>query len=170
MVAQFIGYLGVLINLIIYQQKTRNGILVCKLISDVVWAVHFFMLGAMPGFCVACIGIARETVFIKVDRRSTLGKISLIVFVIAAITSAIITWENALSILPCMASVMSVVGFYLSIPKLSRILAFPISFCMGFYSFSSGSWAGVSNEILTIMSSIIGILRLDVKKNKKDVQ
>lgn len=168
---QAIGYLGVLMNLIIYQQKTRTGILVAKLLSDIIWSAHYLLLGAIPGFLVACIGIAREITFIKVDKKSLTGRVFLGVFIAAAITSAVLTWENALSALPAAASVTSVIGFFISIPSLSRVLSFPISLCMGIYSYTNGSIAGVTNEIITVISSFIGIIRLDIKKNgdlKKD--
>ena len=165
---QVIGYIGILMNLIIYQQKTRVGILSCKLISDVVWAVHYLALGAMAGFAIAAIGIVREIVFIKVDKKSRLGRTFLVVFIIAALVAAALTWRDFSSILPSVASVTSVVGFFLSIPSLSRILSFPISLCMGIYSFTNGSTAGVINEILTVLSSIIGILRLDIGKKKNN--
>ena len=166
-IVQVIGYIGILMNLIIYQQKTRRTILICKRISDVVWAVHYFALGAMAGFAVALIGAVREIAFIKVDRKSKIGRVLLTVFIIAALAAAYLTWEDMTSLLPAAASVTSVVGFFLSIPPLSRILSFPISICMGIYSFTNGSFAGVINEILTVLSSIVGIIRLDVGKNKR---
>ena len=79
------GGVGVLLNLLIYQQNTSKGILLIKLLSNVVWAVQYLLLGAYSGFCVACIGIARETTFISVDRKGRTGIICLSLFVMVAI-------------------------------------------------------------------------------------
>ena len=62
-IAQIIGFFGIVANLLIYQQKTQNRVLLFKLISDIIWAAHYFLLGAFSGAAVACIGILRESVF-----------------------------------------------------------------------------------------------------------
>lgn len=164
---QLLGYIGTFVNLVIYQQKTGMKILLFKLISDIIWAVHYLLLGAISGFCIAAIGIVRESVFMIIDRNSKAGKIWLVVFACVAVISAAFTWKSVISFLPATASVISVISFFFAKPKLSRILSFPISLCMGIYSFSSGSYAGVTNEILTVISSCLGMLRLD-KNNKED--
>lgn len=44
--AQIIGFIGIAVNVLIYQQKNRASILRMKLASDVLWAVHYLMIGA----------------------------------------------------------------------------------------------------------------------------
>ncbi len=55
--------------------------------------------------------------------------------------SEIAPWKDWLTILPAMASITSVVSFYLSVPFVSRVTSFPISALMGTYSFMSESAA-----------------------------
>lgn len=169
--ALIFGALGVMINLIIYQQTSSKKVLLWKLLSDVVWAIQYFLLGAYTGFCISCIAILRETTFYKVNRKSRVGVIALGIFVMLSIISTIVTWSSPLSILPALASVISVFGFYFAIPRLSRILSFPISLCMGIYAFGVGSVLAIVNEILTVTSSIIGVIRIDLlKKEKKAIR
>lgn len=165
--ALLLGVFGVLINLIIYQQTTSKRVLLTKLLSDVIWAAQYLLLGAYTGFCIGCIGILRETVFYRVNKKSRTGTVCLVIFVLTSILSAIITWRSPISILPAIASVISVFGFYFAIPRLSRILAFPISLCMGIYAFTVGSHLGVVNELITVASSTLGIVLIDVLKKKK---
>ena len=160
------GILGILLNLIIYQQSTRKRVLFFKLLSDVAWAAQYFLLGAYTGFCIACIAIVREGVFYKTDRKSRLGIAFLSLFTLASILSAILTWSSLISLLPAIASVISVFAFYLAIPRLSRILALPISLSMGIYAFRAGSWLGVANEIITVSSAIAGIIWIDLLKKQ----
>lgn len=165
-VALICGIFGVLLNLIIYQQTTSKRILLFKLASDIVWAAQYFLLGAYTGFCISCIAILRESVFYKINRKSRVGVACLIFFATAAGISAAMTWSSPASLLPAVASMLSVFGFYFAIPRLSRILSFPISLCMGIYAFGVGSWLGVSNEIITVFSSIFGIIWIDLLKKK----
>lgn len=160
--ALLLGILGVMINLIIYQQTTSKRVLLFKLLSDIVWAVQYLLLGGYTGFCIACIAVLREAVFYKVNRKSPAGVICLILFAMASILSAVLTWSSPVSILPAIASLISVFGFYFAIPTLSRILALPISLCMGIYALEVGSYLGVANELITVASALLGILLYDV--------
>ena len=164
-IAAFIlGIIGVGLNLLIYQQNTSKRVLVVKLISNFFWAMHYLLLGAYPGFCVACIAIVRETTFINIKRKGKTGIFFLSLFAITAVVCSIFTWKNAYSILPAIASITSVFGFYFAIPRLSRILALPISLCMGTYDITAGSWIGIANEVITIISAIGGIIYMDILK------
>lgn len=160
-IAQVIGFIGIAANMLIYQQKDRASILWTKLISDVLWAAHYLMIGAYTAVAVACLGILREFVFMKRKKPS-----SLVIFLILSVVSAAVTWKGWLSVLPAMASMMSVVSFYLGIPFVSRVVSFPISALMGTYSFMSGSAAGVCNEILTVTSSLFALVFRREKKNR----
>lgn len=146
--AQLIGFAGIIVNALIYQQSDRASILKIKLTSDVLWAAHFSMLGAYSAAAVACIGILREFVFMKRKKLS-----SLIFFLILSFVSAALTWKGPASILPSAASAASVVSFYIGNSLLTRLLSFPISACMGMYSAMNGSIAGIVNELLTVASS-----------------
>ena len=68
MIAQVFG-IGAMISLfLIYQQKSRKGILICKLSADVFWIAHYFCLGAVagmiPNFVGSYIGILNESISI----------------------------------------------------------------------------------------------------------
>ena len=167
-----IGIAGILLNFLIFQQKTSKRLLLCKLISNVTWALFYFVSEAYTGFAVACIAIAREITFISVPKKSKLGIACLSIFVVTAIVCSIFTWKSPISILPAIASITSVFGFYFSIPKLSRILVFPISLCMGIYDIQEAVWMGLANECITIISAIWGLIIMDMlkKQNKQNVR
>ena len=164
--ALIIGVIGILLNLLIYQQNTSKGVLVCKLISSIFWAVHYLLLGAYMGVCVACIAIVRETTFLKINKKGKASILFLILFAVTSIVCSILTWKSIYSILPAIASIVSVFAFYFAIPRLSRILALPIAVCMGLYDIEIGSWIGILNEIITIGSSVVGIICIDILKKE----
>ena len=165
--AYIVGGIGILLNLLIYQQNTSKRVLAFKITSDVVWAIHYLLLEAYTGFGVACVAITRDVTFINVNRKSKAGVIFLSIFAAASVVCSVLTWKSAISVFPAVASIVSVFGFYFSIPTLSRILAFPISFCMGTYDIAVGSWIGLANEIITIISAIGGIIFYEYLKKKR---
>ncbi|MBE6554286.1 MAG: YgjV family protein [Ruminococcaceae bacterium] len=166
LLATGIGMLGVAANVIIYQQRTGRNLLICKLLSDILWAIHYLFLGGYSGFAVACVGIIRESVFLNQKHKWAQGKRWLIVFIALSVVSAFFTWKSPMNMLPAIASVLSVFGFWRNNPTLSKILAFPISFCMLSYDIYILSYMGIANEAFTLISAIISVIILLRTKNR----
>ena len=162
-----VGALGIAANVIIYQQKSGKKLVFWKLISDVLWALQYIMLGAYSGAAVAVIGIFREIVFYNNDKKWARSRLWLLFFICVSVLSGILTFKSVFSLLPMVASVLSILGFWRKSPSLSRVLAFPISASMLTYDIYAVSYMGIVNEVLTIISAIIGIKRyLKTKETK----
>lgn len=166
--AYFIGVLGIIANMLIYQQKSGKKLILYKLISDILWALHYALLSAYSGAAIAVIGIFREIVFYNQDKKWAKSKLWLVFFLLCSVVSAAITWKSAYSILPAFASVLSVIGFWRANPRLSRGLSFPISFAMLTYDVTCNSYTGIVNEIFTLISSVIGIIRYSKRSQKNE--
>ena len=158
------GILGIVCNFLIYQQPTRRRLLSVKLSADTVWTLHYLSLFAFSGAGVCAIGILRETVFLNEKRKWAQGKRWLLLFLLLSILSAILTWKNNFSILPTLASALSVFSFWKGDPHLTRLLSFPISACFLTYNISCGSYLGILNEIIVLSATVIALVRLEIKK------
>lgn len=163
-IAQLVGFLGIIISFIIYQQKDRKKLLVWKLVSDTVWMLHYALLGAYSAVAVTIIGVIRETVYLNEGKKWANKKFWIVIFCLINALFALYTWKGLFSLLPTIASLIAVVSFAMRKPKITRFFSFPISFCMITYDFFTGSIAGIANETFTITSSIIGLIRHDIKK------
>ena len=153
------GALGIFVNILLYQQKTGQRLIIYKLISDVLWAFHYLFLGAFSGVAVAVIGIFRELVFFIPKKSRTVNRCWLLFFVICSILSAVLTWKGMASLLPATASVISVISFWRKSPWLSCILAFPISAAMLTYDMFCHSYFGILNEVFTLVSAIFALIQ-----------
>ena len=89
MIASIVGALGIGANVIIYQQKNGKKLLFYKLISDFLWAAHYFLLGAVSAALVAVIGIFRETVFFNQDKKWAKSNLWLVFFILCSICVAV---------------------------------------------------------------------------------
>ena len=158
------GAVGILFTVILYQQKSRKSLLVYKLIIDVIWIGHYAFIEAYSGAVVCVIAALRELVFVKRDPKNKKGIVWLPIFIAVAVISTAFTWNNAFSILTCLASCIAVVSFFIGKPWLSRILVFPISTCMLIYDISFLSIPGIANECFAMTSSAVGIIVHDLKK------
>lgn len=159
MAASVFGFLGIGANIVIYQQNNGKRLIIFKLISDIIWAVHFLLLNADSAAAAAVLGIFREIVFFNQDKKWAKSKNWLIFFLGCSIAAAILTWKNVFSLYPAVASALSVISFWKKNPILSRGLAFPISGCMLTYDITCESYSGIVNELLTLASASIGIIR-----------
>ena len=167
------GGLGVLANVMIYQQRTGKRLLVYKLISDGLWALHYLTLGAFSAVTIAFIGIVRESVFLNRGKRWADTKLWLLLFALLSVLSAALTWSSYLSILPASASLLSVFGFWQAKPKLSKLLAYPICACMLTYDVCVSSYMGIVNEAFTLVSTTVAVVSAwiyaDGKKKKSGI-
>lgn len=168
MIAIFTGILGIAANCIIYQQKNGKNLLLWKLISDVIWLLHYLFLSAYSGCAVALIGVFRELVFYRENKKGQKRPFFLMFFIIVTICSSILTWKGIASIFPALASVISIVGFWKANPPLSRKLAFPISGLMLSYDLTCNSYMGIVNEILTMCATTIAIVHNKRKDDKNE--
>lgn len=167
-VGQIIGGVGIVANIIILQQKTRRGLLTAKFISDILWTAHYLLIGAYSGAGICIVALFRELVFMnRRTKKWANHKIWPALFICAALVSAALTWQGAKTILPTTASVVSIIGYWIGIPRISRILLFPAAAGMTTYDIMVGSVFGVVNEALGVISAIVGIIRLDMKKSAK---
>lgn len=163
--ATVFGALGVLANAIIYQQKTGTKLLIWKICSDVLWMLHYLILGGFSAAAIAFIGIVRESIFLNKKHAWARSRLWLLLFVALSISSAVLTWQSIISILPMTASVLSVFAFYRANPVLSRILAYPISLCMMIYDIFILSHMGIINETLTLISTTIAVVTMIIARN-----
>ena len=61
--AQTFGILGMICNILVFQQKTHKRVLVWQFFAALVFAVNYFMLGAVVGGILNTIGALRSVVF-----------------------------------------------------------------------------------------------------------
>lgn len=159
------GALGVAANIIIYQTKSGKKILLSKLVSDFFWVLHYICLNAFSGAAIAGIGVIRDGVFLHQEKRWAQSKAWLWLFLVLSIASAVLTWKSVFSLLPALASVLLIISLWKNKPMLICVLAFPISTAMLAYNIYCVSYFGIANEILTLISAFIGVI-----KNKKAVK
>lgn len=161
---KIVGYIAIVASMLIYQQKTRKNLLISKAVTDALWIIHYFLLGAYTGAVVTCVALVREVVFFRSDWRDKNSKPILVLFLCISVVCSVLTWGGIFSIFAMLGSMLSIVSFWLGEPKVSRIMAFPISCCMLIYGVANGSMAVLINEVLVMVSSAIGILKQDRKK------
>lgn len=149
--------LGAMISLfLIYQQKSRKNMLACKLSADIFWILHYGCLGATAGMIPNLVGIFRELVFINRGRKKWAGYPIWVVFFVAVnFCLSFCTFERWYDIIPIAASAFVTISLWINNPRLTKLISAPVSASFLIYDVFVGSYMGIVNEALSIISIII---------------
>ncbi len=153
-VAQLVGACGMLSLFIMYQQSNRMKYLYYKLLSDVIWTVHYLMLSAIGGAIPNMVGIVRELIFMKEFKKKYTKVIWAAIFITINASLGIILADSWIQFVPICASAFVTVSLTFQKTSNIRLLTIPISITFLIYDIVVGSWAGVLNESISLVSMI----------------
>ncbi len=151
------GALGILACVSCYQFKNRRNILIVKFTADVLWAIHYFLLGAYTGFGANVLCGVREMVYL-IDNNEKRRPFWLVVFMLAGWGSAAITWNGFASLMPVAATTAATYSFWQKNHMVTKIIALSIAVFMLIYDICVLSLPGLVNETLTIISATIALI------------
>lgn len=156
-VAQIIGILGIIVFLLCYHFKNMKSVLKVKLLVDVIWGTHYFLLGAYSGFATNSICCIRELIFMNNTKKLFKSKIWLLVFITFNIVFGLLTWQGYFSIIPALVSSMATFSFWQKDVSIARKVALINNVLMFIYDIFVSSYAGMVGESLSFVSVLIAI-------------
>ena len=157
-IAQLLG-IGAMVSLfLVYQQKERKKLIAAKLSADVFWVAHYFLLGGYGGMIPNF--IFRELIFINRRKKKWAGSVVWpILFIIINWTLGVMTFKSLYNVLPITASTFVTVSLWIENPRLTKIISIPVSLAFLVYDIFVGSYIGIVNESLAIISIIISFIK-----------
>lgn len=161
---QAVGIFGMISLTLSYQMKTRKGIILFQLLGNVLFATHYLMLGTLTACILNVIGIARGCVYSQKEKKWASHWLWMALFIVAFLTTGAITYEEPWDILPTCGMIFTSVSLFVTKPKLIRFLSAgscPLWLVYNAVHFSVG---GVINEVLSLISLAVAIVRLDILK------
>ena len=173
--AQIISIVGMLFNLLIFQQKTHKGALTCQLFAAVTFGVSYFMLGAVAGCMLNAVGAVRALVFMFKEKTNANHIFWLIFFIIAFAASyplsflvfgkEMILKNFIIELLPVLAMIIATLSLRVGSARAIRkfgLVSSPMWLVYNVFCFSIGA---IASEILNLISMVVGIIRFDIKKD-----
>lgn len=165
--AQLPGVVAMACLFLSYQQKSRKGLITYKLSADVFWALHYALLGAYGGMIPNLSGIFREIVFVNREKKKWAScHIWPVFFIVLNFSLGLLSYKSPINLLPITASAFVTVSLWLKNTRLTRIISVPVSLSFFIYDIFAGSYIGMVNESLAILSIILYFL----KKENKNVK
>ena len=151
---------------LIYQQRNRKNILLCKLSADICWIFHYFTLGATAGMIPNFIGIFRELIFInRKTKKWASTPLWVVLFVAVNFTLGIISYDEWYDIIPIIASAFVTVSLWIDNLRLMKFISVPVSIAFFVYDLFVLSYIGMTNESIAIVSIIIYFIKSFKEEN-----
>ena len=178
LLAQAFGIVGMIFNILVFQQKKQSNVLIFQFFAALSFAFNYLLLGAVVGGMLNLVGALRSVVFYfeKYTKSSSLAWF--IFFIVAFASSYPLTFlvfktpttplNFVIEILPVLAMIIATMSLRLGKARAVRAFGLVSSPMWLIYNCFSGSFGAIASEILNLISIITGIIRLDIKRNKKD--
>lgn len=166
LITQLIGIAAMFFSVFSFQMNKHKHIMIMQILATSLFGLQYFLLGAYTGMAVDIVATIRGIIFYNRDKKWAQSKLWIAAFAVLFMISGIFTWQGASSLLVTAAMVLNTFSFSFTNPKLVRSTILISSPLMLIYDILTGSLGGVINEICVEISSVIGLLRYDLKKKQ----
>ena len=156
---QAIGLVGTALFFISYQCKSNRSLFRVQFLSYLCYTTHLLLLGAITGGISYVLNLFRS--FCLGSKWKFAHSRAMCAIICALqVVAMIFTWSGWISILPVAANIASTIGGYTHNARKIRISGMCINSPLWIvYDIIVGSWAGILDEVFSIGSMVISIVR-----------
>lgn len=166
--AQIVGVFGIIVFAITPHQKTKSKILVCQLISSLLYASQYFLLEAFSAVVTNMIDALKSIVFSTYEKKKKKIPIYiLIVYIAIMLISGIFTINSIFSVVPIVGAILYSYAAWQDNLKLFRIINIFVVLMFIVYNIYVGAYVSFFGNVFQLISSVVAIIRLDISKDVK---
>ena len=159
LLAQIVGFVGILLAVAIYQVNDRRTILYLQIATCIVWAIYYAMMSSYTAMGLIAIGAIRSFLFDKYRSHEWLLQASIVTYGIATL----ITWKDWTSIMAFMGMTVATIALWQKKPQSIRSVSLFVAPFWLTYNILNGSYMGVAGDLINFSSVVIGIVRFDMR-------
>lgn len=164
-IGQALGILATAITFVSYQVNTKKALLFIQSLATLSTCLGFLFLGAGTGFALNIVCLIRNVVFYFQERTSRFYYPSVCILTLSMVVLGALSWQGWISLLMIVALGINTVFISLGNPQLLRKSVLFTSTLVIIYNIFVFSIGGIANEGISILSSLIGIIRYRKQKN-----
>lgn len=173
-IAQAISIVAMVAMILSFQIKKQRTLIIVNSIGAALFCASYFMLGAIMGGLLNAINVIKGIIYSNKKLFKSEHPAYVIAFGVLAVVSYVLTFtvfakpltaKNVIiELLPVVGVVLQTISFAKKDARSVRFLNLAISPCWLVYNSVCHSIGGIISEIFCLSSTVIGIVRLDVKK------
>ena len=167
-VANAIGIAAVIFFVLSYQQKTRQRIVACNVISRVLYVLQYILLGAFEGAVLDILGVMasvaaqqKERPLLKRHRTTVIAAVNT-----AIIIGGLLVYENGFSLLPICGVLLHTGAFWLTSENKIRWISLIGSPFWLVYNLVSRAYGSALGDAMTIGSIALALVRYRKTKDE----
>ena len=159
MIGQALGIIATLVTFTSYQFSTKRALLIIQSIATLCTCLSFLFLGASTGFALNIVCLVRNVIFYFQSERPKLQHVSAVLLAIVMIVLGALSWQGWISLLMIVGLAANTVFMSVRSLQLFRKSILLTSSMILLYDVFIFSIGGIFNEALSIVSSVVGIIR-----------
>lgn len=158
-IGQVLGVLATVLTFISYQTNKKKTLLIIQSAATVCTCLSFLFLGAKTGFALNIVCLARNMVFYFQNSKTKLYYALATVFTLLIVGVGALSWQGWISLFLIIALGVNTIYISIGKPQLLRKSILVTSSMVIVYNIFVFSIGGIANETISIISSVIGIIR-----------
>ena len=158
-IGQILGIIATAITFISYQVNTKSRLLIIQTTATLCTCLSFLFLGASTGFALNIVCIVRNVAFFFQKDKSTAHTLTALALSVTMVALGVLSWQGPVSLLIMVALAANTLFMATGNPQLLRKSVIVTSGLILIYNAIVFSIGGMTNEGISIVSSIIGIIR-----------
>lgn len=152
---QVFGLIPMLLSFWVYIFNDRKKVIAMKAATDLLWALHYFLIGASSGCVINLINTGRDIVFYQKGKKWASYPAIPVFFCAVSAAGTLLSWEGARSLLPLLGTTLAIIGFWCSEPDKMRRFSLPGITLWLIYSVVSGAVSAVVCNVFSILSMAV---------------
>ena len=160
-----IGSIGIVLQILVFQMKTRRKIIFVNIASNISWLCYFWLQADFVSGLANIIGIMSNIIFMMRGKyRWADSKLWLILFLVVGGAFALVTFKTWKDIFAILASILSITAFFMLKERNIRILSLFTYLMFVCNSVSKGYAVALIADITALMSVVIALIRFKKKR------
>ncbi len=169
-VAQILGVSAFILSAVSFQAKSFKMINTLKIVSQILFTVQYFMLGAITAMFMNLFSFLRGFVYIRLVNKNKSTVWAQVLFSLIFITIGILTWDGIIGIFAMLGTVLQTIAYGNEKPSNIRLINLPTCFMWMVYNWHYSSVGGLMSDVFSFVSIVIGIIRLDMPEIKNKLR
>ena len=166
--SQILGFIVFFFVFASMQSKNMKTVLLCQIGCNGLGMLSYVLLGGFSGCGIYLVATVQSVLFYFIRRSGKQEPKWLYPIIIAAyIGCSIATFQGALDLIPMAAAVCCAVGILQKKSSNYRITMVLNGVIWMVYDLFVGAYTMLASHIITFVSALLGIIRLDLCKSKK---
>ena len=160
------GVLAVVFFLICFQLKKRKNIIICNIISRLLYIAQYCLIGHFTGAVMdvaaipsSAIAGKKEKKFVAKFKIPIIILVNIIIVVVGFLTMFLIEGGNLLGLLSIAGVLFETIALWFNSERLIRILSLFGAPCWFGYNIICGAYASAVGNVLTVISIIVALCR-----------